>query len=57
MASVVLKKLSPVFDKLYADIGHASIPPKQLLKIHVLITRNNKGGSYELTPFLFLKPN
>ena len=32
----VLKKLSPLFDDLYADDGRASIPPEQLLKARVL---------------------
>ena len=32
----VLKKLSPLFDKLYATDGRASIPPEQLLKARVL---------------------
>jgi Luciferase-like monooxygenase/Transposase domain (DUF772) len=33
---VVLQKLSPLFDELYADIGRGSIPPEQLLKARVL---------------------
>ena len=33
---VVLKKLSPLFDELYEDLGRASIPPEQLLKARVL---------------------
>jgi transposase len=32
----VLKKLSPLFDALYANEGRASIPPEQLLKARVL---------------------
>jgi transposase len=32
----VLKKLSPLFDQLYADEGRPSIPPEQLLKARVL---------------------
>src|SRR5487761_1925371 len=32
----VLKKLSPLFDDLYAEDGRASIPPEQLLKSRVL---------------------
>jgi len=32
----VLKKLSPLFDELYAELGRASIPPEQLLKARVL---------------------
>lgn len=32
----VLKKLSPLFDKLYAEDGAPSIPPEQLLKARVL---------------------
>jgi transposase len=32
----VLKKLSPLFDQLYADEGRDSIPPEQLLKARVL---------------------
>jgi transposase len=32
----VLKKLSPLFDDLYADEGRWSIPPEQLLKSRVL---------------------
>jgi transposase len=32
----VLKKLSPLFDALYADEGRNSIPPEQLLKARVL---------------------
>ena len=33
----VLKKLSPLFDELYAREGRRSIPPEQLLKARVLI--------------------
>ena len=33
---VVLKKLSPLFDELYAADGRSSIPPEQLLKARVL---------------------
>jgi transposase len=33
----VLKKLSPLFDALYAKEGRASIPPEQLLKARVLM--------------------
>src|ERR1017187_10233633 len=32
----VLKKLSPLFDALYAEDGRSSIPPEQLLKARVL---------------------
>lgn len=32
----VLKKLSPLFDKLYAEGGRDSVPPEQLLKARVL---------------------
>ncbi len=32
----VLKKLSPLFDELYAEDGRSSIPPEQLLKARVL---------------------
>jgi transposase len=32
----VLKKLSPLFDELYAEEGRNSIPPEQLLKARVL---------------------
>src|SRR5690606_12475747 len=32
----VLKKLSPLFDKLYAADGAPSIPPEQLLKARIL---------------------
>jgi transposase len=32
----VLKKLSPLFDQLYADEGRPSIPPEQLLKARIL---------------------
>ena len=32
----VLKKLSPLFDELYAELGRPSIPPEQLLKARVL---------------------
>src|SRR5487761_1805400 len=35
----VLKKLSPLFDDLYAEDGRASIPPEQLLKARVLTAR------------------
>ena len=34
---VVLQKLSPLFDELYASEGRPSIPPEQLLKAQVLI--------------------
>lgn len=34
---VVLKKLSPLFDELYEELGRPSIPPEQLLKARVLI--------------------
>jgi transposase len=33
---VVLKKLSPLFDDLYAEDGAPSIPPEQLLKARIL---------------------
>jgi len=33
----VLKKLSPLFDQLYAGEGRPSIPPEQLLKARLLI--------------------
>lgn len=33
---VVLKKLSPLFDELYEELGRPSIPPEQLLKARVL---------------------
>ena len=33
---LVLKKLSPLFDELYANDGRSSIPPEQLLKARVL---------------------
>src|SRR5688572_29552553 len=36
-ADQVLKKLSPLFDDLYAKEGRPSIPPEQLLKSRVLI--------------------
>ena len=32
----VLKKLSPLFDELYEELGRPSIPPEQLLKSRVL---------------------
>ena len=32
----VLKKLSPLFDDLYDELGRPSIPPEQLLKARVL---------------------
>jgi transposase len=32
----ILKKLSPLFDQLYADGGRPSIPPEQLLKARLL---------------------
>ena len=32
----VLKRLSPLFDELYAELGRPSIPPEQLLKARVL---------------------
>lgn len=34
---IVLQKLSPLFDELYATEGRPSIPPEQLLKAQVLI--------------------
>ena len=37
MADEQLKKLSPVFDKMYAGGGRPSIPPEQLLKACLLI--------------------
>ena len=36
-ADMVLKKLSPLFDDLYAQDGRPSIPPEQLLKSRVLM--------------------
>jgi transposase len=36
-ADLVLKKLSPLFDDLYAQEGRPSIPPEQLLKSRVLM--------------------
>ena len=36
-ADQVLRKLSPLFDDLYARDGRPSIPPEQLLKSRVLM--------------------
>jgi transposase len=36
-ADIVLQKLSPLFDELYASEGRPSIPPEQLLKSRILI--------------------
>jgi transposase len=36
-ADAVLKRLSPLFDKMYSDIGKPSIPPERLLKGRLLI--------------------
>jgi transposase len=36
-ADAVLKRLSPVFDKMYSDRGKPSIPPERLLKGRLLI--------------------
>jgi transposase len=33
---VVLRKLSPLFDQLYEELGRPSIPPEQLLKARML---------------------
>lgn len=37
LADVALKRLSPVFDAMYADTGRPSVPPERLLKGMLLI--------------------
>src|SRR5579885_284256 len=37
MADVVLKDLSPVFDRMYSTVGRPSIPPERLLKASLLM--------------------
>src|SRR5579885_208934 len=37
MADVVLKDLSPIFDRMYSAIGRPSIPPERLLKASLLM--------------------
>ena len=37
MADEALARLSPEFDRMYADVGRPSIPPERLLKASLLI--------------------
>src|ERR1700746_2340223 len=37
LAEVALKELSPLFEKMYSEVGHPSIPPEQLLKASLLM--------------------
>lgn len=37
LADAALKKLSPVFDAMYAETGRSSVPPERLLKSMLLI--------------------
>ena len=37
LADAALERLSPEFDRLYADVGRSSIPPERLLKASLLI--------------------
>ena len=37
IAEAVLRRLSPLFDKMYAEHGRPSIPPEHLLKANLLI--------------------
>ena len=36
MVDEILNKLSPQFNKMYAKVGHSSIPPEQLLRAQLL---------------------
>ena len=37
LADAALTRLSPEFDRMYADVGRPSIPPERLLKASLLI--------------------
>ena len=37
MADAALERLSPAFDRMYARVGRASVPPERLLKASLLI--------------------
>ena len=37
LADEALTRLSPEFDRMYADVGRPSIPPERLLKASLLI--------------------
>ena len=37
VADAALERLSPVFDRMYAQVGRASVPPERLLKASLLI--------------------
>ena len=39
LADEALDRLSPEFDRMYADVGRPSIPPERLLKASLLIAR------------------
>ncbi len=56
---VVLKKLSPLFDDLYEELGRPSIPPEQLLKARVLtalytVRRSASSANSSATIWLWL---
>ena len=38
VADEALKRLSPVFDRMYSKVGRASVPPERLLKASLLIS-------------------
>ena len=37
MADAALDRLSPEFDRMYARVGRAFVPPERLLKVSLLI--------------------
>ena len=37
VADAALERLSPEFDRMYAQVGRASVPPERLLKASLLI--------------------
>ena len=37
VANAALERLSPAFDRMYARVGRASVPPERLLKASLLI--------------------
>ena len=41
VADEALECLSPEFDRMYAKVGRASVPPERLLKASLLISLNS----------------
>ena len=58
MTDAFLDRLSPVFDRMYARVGRASVPPVRLLKVSLLIAlysvRSERAFCEELSTACFI---